>query len=322
MSLSDTALVDLIQTKNYLRIDATSSLVVEAEYVGMGDAETVEFTLDNAVVSGSLRLYVDGALQVEDTDFSISDTTITFTEAPGAVPITASYDYAASDDTFESYDDDLLENLIASATQKAEDYCGRAFIQRSIVEKHQGDGTSIMRLYKRPISSLTSVTVYHAEYIATGDGSTKVFTLDYIPIDTIDLYVNGVLQTLTEDYTISSKTITFGTAPGNKTRVSANYNEALSTYYERLSIGRLCRDAGWGDYFYEVTYTAGYASTRAATQALVPNAVNAVLLMVAYLFENRTDQLKNQNISGLGSVTYDIPSQAKELLNFLRVDVL
>ena len=68
--------------------------------------------------------------------------------------------------------------------------------------------------------------------------------------------------------------------------------------------------------------TAGYGAGRAATQALIPDAVTAVLMMVAYLYENRVDQVKSESIAGLGSVTYDIPSQAKELLNPLRVNVL
>ncbi len=113
MALNDLALVTLIQAKNHLRIDAAASLHIAAEYVGVGAPPAVEFPLDNTPVEGSLQLYVDGTLQVEDTDFTISGATITFTTAPGSgLAITASYDTAAGANTFESYDDDLLENLI------------------------------------------------------------------------------------------------------------------------------------------------------------------------------------------------------------------
>lgn len=162
MTLSNEALVTLVQAKNYLRVDAAASLHVDAEYVGAGDG-TLEFGLAHIPVEGSLKLYVVGRvpfLQREDTDFTISGLDITFTEAPAnGKAITASYDYAADADTFESYDDDLLETLIGAATKKAEDYTGRAFIQREITETRVGDGTRILKLYRQPIVDVASVTI-------------------------------------------------------------------------------------------------------------------------------------------------------------------
>lgn len=165
MSLSDTALVTLVQAKNYLRVDAAASLHVDAEYIGAGDVEgNDEFSLvgNKVPVSGSLKLYVENILQVEDTDFSIEDYTITF--KAGKIPgdgdvITASYDYKAGANTFESYDDDILETLIEAATKKAEDYAGRVFVQREIVETHIGDNQQVLKLYRMPIVSVDSVTV-------------------------------------------------------------------------------------------------------------------------------------------------------------------
>ena len=264
MTLLPTALVDLVQAKNYLRLDHAASLHIDAEYVGAGDAGgTVEFDLDNTPIEGSLKLYVNNVLQTETTHYSISTATITFVTAPpDGHAITASYDYAAGDDTFESYDDELLENLINAATKKAEDYTGRAFVQREITETHIGDNKQVLKLYKQPVvaDSISSITV------------------------------GGV---------------------------------ALTTYSQRLSIGRIYHLVVWPlDYEVVVVYTAGYGATRAAAQVLVPDAVAAVLLILANLFENRTDQLKSESIAGLGSVTYDIPSQAKELLNPLRTNIL
>lgn len=261
MTLSATALVDLIQAKNYLRVNAAASLHIAAEYVGMGNGEAVEFTLDNTPVEGSLQLYVDGTLQVEDTDFTISGATITFTTAPGnGLAITASYDTAAGDNTFEAYDDDLLERLIEAATKKAEDYTGRAFVQREITETHIGDNRQVLKLYRQPVVSVDSITV-------GGD--------------------------------------------------------ALTSWTERLSIGRIYHLVVWpADYEVVVTYTAGYGANRAATQALIPDAVAAVLQIIANFFENRTDKVDSVNISGIGSTSYKLPSQAEELLNPLRVNIL
>ena len=50
---------------------------------------------------------------------------------------------------------------------------------------------------------------------ATGDGSTVNFTLTNInnDVDSVMVFLNGVLQRPTTDYTVSGTTLTFGTAP-------------------------------------------------------------------------------------------------------------
>jgi len=52
---------------------------------------------------------------------------------------------------------------------------------------------------------------------ATGDGSTQAFTLTNInnDVDSVMIFLNGVLQRPTTDYTVSGTTLTFGTAPAN-----------------------------------------------------------------------------------------------------------
>ena len=160
MTLSATALVTLVQAKNYLRVDPAASLQINAEFVDVGNGSTSIFTLDNTPVAGSLELFVDNVLQVEDTDFTISGATITFDTAPVLDKgITAYYYAAAGANTFEKYDDDLLESLIEAATKKAEDYAGRAFVQRQIVETHIGDNKQVLELYKRPVVSIAGITV-------------------------------------------------------------------------------------------------------------------------------------------------------------------
>ena len=72
MSLSATALVTLNQARNYIQSNPASTQIVSAEYVGMGDGVTKVFTLDHTPVSGSLQLYVNGTLKVEDTDLLVN----------------------------------------------------------------------------------------------------------------------------------------------------------------------------------------------------------------------------------------------------------
>ena len=322
MSLSSTALVDLTQAKNYLRIDAAASLHVDAEYVGMGDGETKAFSLDNTPVDGSLKLYVNGTLQTETTHFTISGANITFVTAPTLNhPVTAAYDYAASSDTYESYDDDILERIIEAATQKAEDYTGRAFIQREITETHRGEGESVLKLFRRPVVSISSVS-YEYTVRSDGDGSTTAFDLGETPKSgSLSVYVDNVLQTEDEDYTLSGDVVTFTSAPADDTNIVFKFNVTMdlaSDYYEQLSVGRLT-GTWYSDYEYEVIYTAGHGSDRDAAQSAVPDAVLAVLLIASDLYEARSDQAKSIGVAGAGSKSYDIPSRAKDLLNPLRI---
>ena len=55
--------------------------------------------------------------------------------------------------------DELIEMLIEAATKKAEDYTGRAFVQREIVETRIGDDRQVLKLYRQPIVSVASITV-------------------------------------------------------------------------------------------------------------------------------------------------------------------
>lgn len=320
MALSDTALVTLAQAKAHLKIDAAASLRVDAEYVGEGDGSDTTFSLDYTPIGGSLQLYVDGTLQVETDDYSISGADITFVTAPGnGEAITASYDRTASSNTFESYDDDVLEKLIEAATKIAEDYSDRAFIQRTITEYHSGDGEKVLRLFKRPVVSITSVVRDISEASTDGDGSTVAWTLDEEPTSgSVKVYVDGVLQTVTIDYTISGSEVTFVSAPDDGAKIAFAYTHTIvrvNEYTEQLAKGRIFGASVWAkNVIYPIVYVAGEASTRAATQVLVPDAVTAVLLILSDLFENRGDTIDSVNIAGIGSTSYKLPSRAERIL--------
>ncbi len=278
MTLSATALVTLIQTKSHLRKDASISEVVSAEYVGEGDGAETHFTLDHTPVTGSLKLYLNNSLLTETTHYSISGAAITFVVYPtSGYPITASYEYAPSSDTFEDYDDDLIEILINAATKKCEDYCKRAFIQRSITENRIGDGGTLLMLNKRPVNTFTSITL------------------------------DGTALTEDEDFTLY-KEEGYLERPIGTTSFWSDRIQAVSWTKGAKII---------------VTYNAGYAATMAATQALVPEAVLAVLVAVSNWYENRLG-VTSQNISGLGSATYDVgelPEASKRLLSSLNTNL-
>jgi len=326
MSLSATALITVVQAKNYIRLDAASSLTIAAEYVGAGDGAETVFTLDNTPISGSLKLYLNNVLQVEDTAFTLSTATVTFTVAPtNTYPVTASYEYSASDNTFEAYDDDLMENLINAATKKCEDYTGRAFIQRSITSSINGTGTDDLRIPYTPMVSITSVA-YKKVVSKTGDATTVAFALGATPkTDSLKVYLDGTLQS--SGYTLASQTVTFDTAPTLAQKIVFRFEVELDLgddYTESLHLGRL--HANWAkDYEYVVVYTSGYGATRATAQASVPDAVMAVLSAVGVWHENRMG-LKSENVTGVGAVVYgdtmELPAISKGYLSTIDRNLL
>jgi hypothetical protein len=326
MSLSDYAAVTLAQAKAHLRLAHASTLHVGAEYVGMGDGETLVFTLDHAPIEGSIAVYVDSTLKTYTTHYSVSGTTLTFTSAGKPAlnkAITAAYDYAATTDTFEDMDDLLLERLIEAATFDAEGYCGKAFVQRAFTEEHNGDGGEILRLRRMPVVSVSAV-VYKLVDTDDGDGATLAFTLSGTPkTGTLVVVVDGVTKTETTHYTESGGVVTFTSAPTDGAHIEFRYDVALyvgDDYTERLHVGRLHGD--WvANYRYSVTYTAGLAASRAALQTAYPEISQAVLLQAAYLYEHRIDLVDSED-DGLFRRTFRLPSSAMALLARHRWDII
>lgn len=261
MSLIATALTDLNEAKGYLKLDVASSETIYAEYVGVGDGADKTFPLDNSPIGGSLRLYVDGTLQVETTNYSISGADITFVTAPGVgKPITANYEKAAGDDTFESYDDDLLEQMVNAATRIVENYSGRAFVTRTVTENRIGNGDTLLRLYQQPIGSITSVTL------------------------------DSTLLTVVTEYT------------------DLTYK------------GMLKRASKWtNDKTLVIVYSAGDCANLAAVRSTYPEAIEACLLILADLYENRSSTTDTEHITGIGVASYKLPSRAEKILSALSL---
>jgi len=60
---------------------------------------------------------------------------------------------------------------------------------------------------------------------ATGDGSTVAFVLGSTPVSsgTLSVYLNGLLQRLTTDYSLSGNTVTFVSAPALAQDIDFHY---------------------------------------------------------------------------------------------------
>ena len=205
------------------------------------DSSTTTFTLDYTVGSASsILVSVAGVHQEPEIAYNLGSngTQIVFTAAPtsgdtvfviflgaalevatiGSAVITARtshgssglqgadellvYDNSASALKKLSLDDLLIGGTELSATAADDD----------VLLIYDTSATEFKKIQK---SNIATTLTYNTR-TATGDGSTTGFTVTSgATVDDVLVTENGVLQAPTTDYTISSTTLTFGTAPAS-----------------------------------------------------------------------------------------------------------
>jgi hypothetical protein len=80
--------------------------------------------------------------------------------------------------------------------------------------------TEIKKIQKSNIAA----TLTYSKGTFTGDGSTTTFTINAgRAVDNILVFVNGICLVPTDDYTISSTTLTFATAPTSSAEITVRY---------------------------------------------------------------------------------------------------
>ena len=73
-------------------------------------------------------------------------------------------------------------------------------------------------------SSGIQTTLTYGKATGTGDGSTTTLTINSgRTVDDVIVDVNGIILTPTDDYTISSTTLTFTTAPVSGAEITVKY---------------------------------------------------------------------------------------------------
>ena len=165
------------------------------------DSSTTTFTLTYVVgSSSSILVSVSGVVQEPEVGYTISGggANIIFTEAP-----------TTGDTIFVVY--------LGFARDVAQLNSGAITSQTELAERaNSGDffliyDTSATSLKKIQTSNIVAASVNRT---ATGDGSTTSFTVtNGVTATQCLVTINGIVQTVTTDYTVSGTTLTFGTAP-------------------------------------------------------------------------------------------------------------
>jgi hypothetical protein len=169
------------------------------------DGSTTTFTLNYTIgSSSSILVSVSGVIQEPESAYNISSggTQIVFSTAPEiaetifVVFLGVSFDVGT-----------LGTGAITGQTELAE-----VAADDDLLLIYDTSATSLKKIQKSNLSpTLTYVTRTY-----TGDGSTVGFVVTSgTTVNDVLVTENGVLQTPTTDYTISSTTLTFSTAPGS-----------------------------------------------------------------------------------------------------------
>tara|TARA_A100001388_G_scaffold269881_1_gene246758 strand:+ start:2747 stop:3352 length:606 start_codon:yes stop_codon:yes gene_type:complete len=174
------------------------------------DSSTTTFTLTYTVgSSSSILVSVAGVVQEPETGYTLSGggTSIVFSAAPttGDTVFVVFLGLARDVGQF------LNSGIITAQTELAEQRADGDFLL--IYD------TSAAALKKIQASNVAP-NLTHVSRTGTGDGSTTTFTVTSgTAVANVLVFVNGVVQRPTTDYTISGTTLTFGTAPASSDRV-------------------------------------------------------------------------------------------------------
>ena len=179
------------------------------------DSSTTTFTLNFTVGStASLMVSVAGVLQEPETAYNISDggTKIVFTSAP-----------TTGDTVFIvflgiAYDVGTLIGTGAITGQTAE----TSVADDDLILIFDTSASALRKMTKANFAP--AVTLSYSSGTATGDGSTTGFTINSgRAVNDVLVLVNGVTLIPTADYTISSTTLTFATAPAASAEIVYRY---------------------------------------------------------------------------------------------------
>ena len=175
------------------------------------DSSTTTFSLNYTVgSSSSILVSVAGVIQEPETGYNLTGggTSIVFSAAPTT--------------------GDTVFVMFLGIARDVGQFLNSGIITAQTAETSVADGDQIL-VYDVSASALRkmtkanfspSVTLTYTTRTATGDGSTATVTVtNGTAVDNVIVYVNGLVQQPTADYTISGTTLTFGTAPAASDKI-------------------------------------------------------------------------------------------------------
>lgn len=283
LDLSVVGKTELDVIREYVRVQlSTEGTLAESEFVGLGDGLNPTFNLDNPLVlAGTLRLRVAGVLQTEGAteDYTIVLATGVITFNAGYIPIlnapvTATYYYGTA---LVGADDTTLANLLEAAKEAADKYLNNPFEvdvpQITVSSPVVGNRVTI-----------DGIAFEAAAATDISEHQFKVGVSDTLDADELCLCINSDIM--------GGDGGAYGVAG-----VLATNTSGVIKLTKRS--GRVKKILASGSY-------ASLLVEYVRTEGPIPKAVSLwVLQRIARGFEVRTEGLKAQTTSGLGSQTWD-----------------
>ena len=183
-----------------------------------GDGSTVTFTLTQGAASANdLTVVVNNVRQEPGSSKSytlVGRFTLTFNVAPGA----SDEIYVVNPTQVESIVEagNISSGAITGQTAEA------TVADDDIILVFDTSATALRKMTKANFAPAVSLT--YTAGAATGDGSTVAFTINSgRAVADVLAIVNGIVLVPTTDYTISSTTLTFTTAPAVSAEIQFRY---------------------------------------------------------------------------------------------------
>ena len=174
------------------------------------DSSTTTFSLNYTVgSSSSILVSVAGVVQEPETGYNLAGggTNIVFSAAPTT--------------------GETVFIIFLGIARDVGQFLNSGIITSQTAETSVADGDQILvydvsasALRKMTKANFVAPTLTHVSRTATGDGSTVAFTVTSgTAVANVLVFVNGVVQRPTADYTISGTTLTMGAAPAASDRI-------------------------------------------------------------------------------------------------------
>ena len=199
-----------------------------------GNGSNTIFTLSVSTSTEKTFVYLNGILQVPTTDYSVSNTTLTFVTAPpsdNAIEV-RTFDIPSVADltvTSDSYTANGTQTAFTLSTSLSSDTTSLVFLNgvTQVPTTDYGISGSTLTFVAAPANGTkVQVTSFTAEDISTrtytGNGSNTEFTLGTTSTTSKTIVsINGVTQTPVDDYSVSGTTLVFAVAPANGDKILA-----------------------------------------------------------------------------------------------------
>jgi len=169
------------------------------------DSSTVSFTLDYTIgSSSSVLVSVAGVIQEPEIGYTLTGggTSILFSAAPTSGDTVFIVFLGLARDVGQFLNSGIITAQTAEATVADGDF----------ILVYDTSASALRKMTKANFSP--TVTLSYVNRTATGDGSTVGFTVtNGTAVADVLVFINGVAQAATSDYTISGTTLTFAVAP-------------------------------------------------------------------------------------------------------------